>query len=96
MNLKEDTFCYELFENGIFNRCKLEELIEAVVILAEQGKFDEEIKEVLLWITECTDQCFQSHKDKNDYYKIKNYSISLENEWLQHGKTTLMAFSIKI
>lgn len=89
-DLKEDTFCYELFENGIFNRRKLEELIETVVILAEQRKIDGEIKDTLLWITECVDQCFQSHKDSNDYYRIKNYSVSLENEWHQQWKKALL------
>ena len=93
-DLKEDTFCYELFENAIFNRRKLDELIETVVILAEQRKIDGEIKDTLLWITECVDQCFQSHKDSNDFYKIKNYSHSLENEWQQQWKKTLKDLSL--
>ena len=93
-DLKEYTFCYELFENAIFNRRKLDELIETVVILAEQRKIDGEIKDTLLWITECVDQCFQSHKDSNDYYRIKNYNVSLEYEWHQQWKKTLKALSL--
>lgn len=95
-DLKEDTFCYELFENGIFNRRKLEELIETVVILAEQRKIDGEIKDTLLWITECVDQCFQSHKDSNDNYRIKNYCVFYENRWCQQWKKALLASSIII
>jgi hypothetical protein len=50
---------------------------------------DHEVIQLIEWIIGCVDQCFLSHNDHNDYYKIKNYSADMENGWKDVWKKEL-------
>lgn len=80
-DLIEETFCYQLFENSIFDRGRLFELLISVRYAEENQLLNEEIKSILHWIVDCVDLCFFSHKDINDLYYIKNYQEKDENNW---------------
>jgi hypothetical protein len=89
-DLIENTFCYELFENGFFVEEKILFLIEQVECLNIRKQIDKDIKDVLIWIANGTDQCFFSHHDVNDVYFIKNYSIKYETQWNTQWKKRLL------
>lgn len=72
---EEDTFCYKLIEEGVYDVNKLKRIIE----YASTNKNID--KEALKWIINCVDRCYIYHKDEHDYYTIKNYSIEEENMW---------------
>lgn len=85
----KDTFCYLLFEIGFFHA----NLIEITIKNAEEYlylvKNDIDIKNLLIWICQCVDQCFISHHDKDDYYIIKNYSSEIESKWNNGWKSRI-------
>lgn len=72
---EEDTFCYKLIEEGVYDVNKL----ECIIGYASTNKNID--KEALKWIINCVDRCYIYHKDEHDYYTIKNYSIEDENMW---------------
>jgi hypothetical protein len=72
---EEDTFCYKLIEEGVYDVNKLKRIIE----YASTNKNID--KKALKWIINCVDRCYIYHKDEHDYYTIKNYSIEEENMW---------------
>ena len=81
---EEDTFCYKLIEEGIYDVNKLKRIIE----YASTNKNID--KEALKWIINCVDRCYIYHKDEHDYYTIKNYSIEDENMWKGVWKERLL------
>ena len=82
----EDTFCYKLFEEQYFDTDKLKELINYALF----NKLDVKEIGILKWIINCVDNCFIYHKDVDDYYRIKNYSKAIENEWNTDWKLKLI------
>lgn len=80
-DLIEDTFCYELFENRIFDRDKLLELIGSVKYMSLNQLMTEEVSSIIYWIVDGVDQCFISNKDREDLYRIQNYHCRYENSW---------------
>ena len=81
---EEDTFCYKLIEEGVYDVNKLKRIIE----YASTNKNID--KEALKWIINCVDRCYIYHKDEHDYYTIKNYSIEDENMWKGVWKERLL------
>ncbi|MEQ1968520.1 hypothetical protein ABLA30_16215 [Xenorhabdus nematophila] len=88
-DLISGTFCYKLFEESIFDSGLLIELIDMSNNFLREHD-DHEVIQLLEWIIGCVDQCFLSHSDHNDYYKIKNYSIDIESSWQEVWKKELM------
>lgn len=80
-DLIEDTFCYQLLENGVFNENLIDKLINDSATFLEENGEDNEVKELLEWIVRCVDQCFLSNSDDADLYVIKNYSVEMEENW---------------
>jgi hypothetical protein len=74
----EDTFCYRLFEDYIFD----ENLCEKLCINIEKytGK-NQDMKNVMQWIIDCVNQCFYSHHDDSDFFEIKNFKNTMEEKW---------------
>ena len=56
--------------------------------LFEENYFD---TDKLQWIIEGVDNCFIYHHDQNDYYRITNYSNTIEDAWNKHWRAELMA-----
>lgn len=83
----DDTFCYQLFEENYFDTDKLQHLINFV----SAKKLDRNEADILQWIIEGVDNCFIYHHDDNDYYRITNYSNTIEDAWNNHWRTELMA-----
>lgn len=81
---EEDTFCYKLIEEGIFDVTKLKQIIKYVSI---KRNID---KEALKWIIDCIDRCYIYHKDVSDLYYITNYSVDDENMWKNVWKGKLL------
>ncbi|MWP47873.1 hypothetical protein [Gilliamella sp. Pas-s27] len=87
----EDTFCYSLFEKGFFYSNLIELMLENVEKYIYLAKNDIDIKDFLIWICQCVDQCFISHHDIDDYYIIKNYSSEIESKWINDWKKKLQS-----
>lgn len=83
----DDTFCYQLFEENYFDTDKLQHLINFV----SAKKLDRNEVEILQWIIDCVDKCFIYHHDQNDYYRITNYSNTIEDAWNNHWRAELTA-----
>jgi hypothetical protein len=83
----DDTFCYQLFEENYFDTDKLQHLINFV----SAKKLDRNEVEILQWIIDCVDNCFIYHQDDNDYYRITNYSNTIEDAWNNHWRAELKA-----
>lgn len=83
----DDTFCYQLFEENYFDADKLQHLINFV----SAKELDRNEVEILQWIIDCVDNCFIYHHDRNDYYRITNYSNTIEDAWNNHWRAELMA-----
>ena len=81
---EEDTFCYKLIEEGIFDVAKLKQIIKYVSIKRNINK------EALKWIIDCIDRCYTYHKDDSDLYYIMNYSVDDENMWKNVWKEKLL------
>ncbi|CAA0235125.1 conserved protein of unknown function [Tenacibaculum maritimum NCIMB 2154] len=80
-DLIENTFCFELFENRIFNKSKCIDLINDAKYLKKHNLLNSSLLEVLEWITLSVEQCFISNKDITDLYKISNYQKEYELDW---------------
>lgn len=80
-DLVEETFCYQLFENRLFDRKRLLELLASIKYVKQNQLMTQEIKGIILWVVNCVDQCFVSNKDSNDLYCIQNYYFQDENNW---------------
>lgn len=76
----EGTFCYELFENSFFDINLCQNLLSELPNIPKT----QASSEILKWIISCTDICFASHHDKNDLYKIKNYTQRIEANWREY------------
>lgn len=83
----DDTFCYKLFEENYFDTDKLQLLINFV----SAKKLDRNEADILQWIIDCVDNCFIYHHDDNDYYRITNYSNTIEDAWNNHWRAELTA-----
>ena len=83
----DDTFCYKLFEENYFDADKLQHLINFV----SAKKLDRNEADILQWIIEGVDNCFIYHQDDNDYYRITNYSNTIEDAWNNHWRAELKA-----
>lgn len=83
----DDTFCYKLFEENYFDTDKLQHLINFV----SAKKLDRNEADILQWIIDCVDKCFIYHHDQNDYYRITNYSNTIEDAWNNHWRAELKA-----
>lgn len=83
----DDTFCYKLFEENYFDADKLQLLINFV----SAKELDRNEADILQWIIDCVDKCFIYHHDQNDYYRITNYSNTIEDAWNNHWRAELMA-----
>ncbi|WP_017349301.1 hypothetical protein [Pantoea sp. A4] len=80
-DLTEGTFCYLLFEDGVFDESLLINLIENTRDYLSRNIGDREIIDFLKWLDTCTNQCFSSHNEKDDLYTISNYKIEMEKKW---------------
>lgn len=89
-DLIEGTFCYSLFEDSFFDEEQLILLIKDAEAFFKANDSDPEVEYVLLWMVPCVDQCFKSHHDNSDYYKIKNYKKSFEDEWVSNWKGRIL------
>ncbi|MDE1188716.1 MAG: hypothetical protein PW844_20000 [Pantoea sp.] len=85
-DLIEGTFCYSLFEDALFEQALLDDLIYGCELFIKENGREAEINEFLSWMVNCVDQCFLSHKDESDLYKIKNYSSEIERKWINVWK----------
>ena len=83
----DDTFCYQLFEENYFDTDKLQHLINFV----SAKELDRNEADILQWIIDCVDKCFIYHHDDNDYYRITNYSNTIEDAWNNHWRAELTA-----
>ena len=90
-DLIENTFCYELFENGFFIEEKILLLIEQVKYINRTNIMDNDIKNVLIWIANGVDQCFLSHQDVDDLYFIQNYKTEYEIKWNTQWKKGILS-----
>ena len=54
-------------------------------------ELDRNEADILQWIIEGVDNCFIYHHDDNDYYRITNYSNTIEDAWNKHWRAELMA-----
>lgn len=88
-DLVEGTFCYALFEDAHFSPQLLEVLIAKLRGYLESHGDDSEVSDLLEWLVNCTDQCFLSHKDKDDLYRIKNYTPEIEDKWIHEWKSEI-------
>lgn len=88
-DLVEGTFCYLLFKDGEFSPSLLKKLIEKSEFFLKNEDDNIEVKNLLDWVIRCVDQCFSSHKDIDDYYSIKNYSIEFEEKWSSVWKPSI-------
>ena len=76
----EGTFCYELFENSFFNDQLCQDLLAELPNIHKTTYS----KKIIEWIIASVEICFTSHHDKNDLYKIKNYTQQFENKWKEY------------
>jgi len=83
----DDTFCYQLFEENYFDTDKLQYLINFV----SAKEVDRNEGGIIQRIIDCVDKCFIYHHDDNDYYRITNYSNTIEDAWNNHWRAELMA-----
>ena len=83
---REDTFCYSLFENALFDKLRMDELVKYVL----HNQLDLTEKEILNWIIQGVNRCFAYHKDVTDLYSILNYSTDLEEKWHSFWKIKLL------
>lgn len=90
-DLNETSFSYQLFEDGIFNCEKLDFLIVEAKNLHCYGCLDDNVRNTIKWIINCTNQCFISHHDQSDLYVIKNYSQLIESNWNQVWRKQLFS-----
>jgi hypothetical protein len=95
-DLIKDTFCYSLFEESVFHAKLIEIIIKNVEEYLSLVKNDIDIKNLLIWICQCVDQCFISHHDKDDYYTIKNYSFEIESKWINSWKPRIQLLVEKL
>lgn len=92
-DLIEGTFCHALFENGIFNSDKLDELLNNLnEYIRPLQNGDKEVHELLVWIVGGVEQCFTSHHDSDDLFSIKNYSPNLEKRWRAAWKAEMAEY----
>lgn len=89
-DLIDGTFCYQLFEDKLFDQEKLLELIRSVKYVSHNQLITEEIKSIVHWIVNCVDQCFRSNKDSNDLYNIQNYHCQYESSWNDIWKEAIL------
>jgi len=80
-DLVRDTFCYQLFEENVFDEQKLLELLDCIDFLRQENLLTDELYSIINWIVRGVDICFTSHKDENDLYYIKNYIAKNECTW---------------
>ncbi len=73
----EGTFCYDLFENSLFNPGSLYDLLSELPTIPRTSKSSQIVK----WIISGVDLCFTSHHDHNDLSQIKNYSPEIDDIW---------------
>ena len=90
-DLDETSFSYRLFEDGIFDCEKLDSLIAEAMNLQRFGRMDDDVRNTIKWIINCTDHCFISHHDQDDLYVIKNHSQSIESDWVQIWSKQLLS-----
>jgi hypothetical protein len=80
-DLLEGTFCYELFENKVFDEKLFLDLIDTIdqyLCDCQKKKLNanKEVLTCIIWIITGIYRCVISHNDINDGYEIKNFNIS--------------------
>lgn len=90
-DLIEGTFCYQLFENEIFDSALFMELIDNIKIcLTKKETINEDImmklQDFISWFILNTMHCIICHNDANDFYFIKNMDMNL---WYEHYENML-------
>jgi len=80
-NLSEGTFCYELFENKVFDENLFLDLIETIdeyLCDCQRKKLNanKEVLNCIIWIITGIYRCVISHNDTNDGYVIENFDMS--------------------
>jgi hypothetical protein len=89
-DLKENTFCYKLHEEKIFDYKKLFEIIENIKeyynlykIYVDSKSNAKKIKEILFWILSSTYSSLIHHYNKNDLYKINKFINGNEEDAIE-------------
>lgn len=77
----EDTFCYNLFENGLFNESLMRELLQDMQLIIALQDISLEERKAINWICLCVLRSFTSHFDCTDRYKIKNLDDEMYSRW---------------
>lgn len=77
----DNTFCYDLFENGLLNESLLRELLQdmQLIVALEEARLEE--RRTINWICLCVLRSFTSHFDPADRYKIKNLDDGMYSRW---------------
>ncbi|NUU64806.1 hypothetical protein HQN64_01610 [Enterobacteriaceae bacterium BIT-l23] len=99
-DLVEGTFCYELFENRVFNEHLFIELIENITSCLIEGDYlkdDDfiELLEFVPWFVMNTMHCVICHNDKNDSYFIENMNMSLWYERYENMLRDILSAILK-
>ncbi|QNQ18622.1 hypothetical protein HF650_02040 [Kosakonia sp. SMBL-WEM22] len=89
-DLIEGTFCYQLFEDRMFNENLMVALINGAGDFLKENSRDNEVKDLLTWVVRGVDQCFLSNSDDDDLYTIKNYNVGMEEKWRNDWKLLIV------
>ena len=89
-DLIEGTFCYQLFEDRMFNENLMVALINGAGDFLKENSRDNEVKDLLTWVVRGVDQCFLSNSDDDDLYTIKNYNVGMEEKWRNDWKPLIV------
>lgn len=89
-DLIEGTFCYQLFEDGMFNENLMVALINGAGDFLKENSRGNEVKDLLTWVVRGMDQCFLSNSDDDDLYTIKNYNVGMEEKWRNDWKLLIV------
>ncbi len=89
-DLIEGAFCYQLFEDRMFNENLMVALINGAGDFLKENSRDNEVKDLLTWVVRGVDQCFLSNSDDDDLYTIKNYNVGMEEKWRNDWKLLIV------
>jgi len=99
-DLIEGTFCYELFENRIYNNFLFTELIKNIESsLIQKSSLNENdvnaLLDFIVWFVMNTMHCIICHNDKNDSYFIENMDMDLWYESHENMLRDVLSTTLK-
>ena len=92
----DSTFCYQLFENSIFDESLFFELCTDMEYVLKESKITRDDAKLFVWIISSIVRSVFSHYDKADLYKIKDFNKNLSEKWNNEYLEKLRSFLSRI